>query len=145
MRFGGIAEFRGITPACAGKRACDQPTDRAEEDHPRVCGEKKTLSGGHLTPAGSPPRVRGKELFEFFKTTSCRITPACAGKSLIPILSPLYMKDHPRVCGEKFDTLFSVEGSPGSPPRVRGKGGIKGPATRAGGITPACAGKSRRG
>ena len=29
-------------------------------DHPRVCGEKKSIGQDALLEAGSPPRVRGK-------------------------------------------------------------------------------------
>ena len=31
----------GITPACAGRRGCDQKQMEKTEDHPRVCGEKQ--------------------------------------------------------------------------------------------------------
>ena len=52
-----------ITPACAGKSKGQLDFPIYFEDHPRVCGEKS----GSLTVAraitGSPPRVRGKELF----------------------------------------------------------------------------------
>ena len=32
----------GITPACAGKRAYEPLNQNADEDHPRMCGEKRT-------------------------------------------------------------------------------------------------------
>ena len=35
------------------------------------------------------------------------ITPACAGKSLLPSENVLQVEDHPRVCGEKFLSLCS--------------------------------------
>ena len=73
---------RGITPACAGK-SCIRCTFR-------------TVS------TGSPPRVRGK-------ATPCKlvyrfpgITPACAGKSGFLKYMTLSLRDHPRVCGEKW-------------------------------------------
>ena len=37
--------FEGITPACAGKSIIEATSRALNEDHPRVCGEKK--------PAGS--------------------------------------------------------------------------------------------
>ena len=51
------------------------------------------------------------------------------------------VRDHPRVCGEKFLLPLLFEASEGSPPRVRGKAqGVD--VMHAGyGITPACAGK----
>ena len=50
-----------ITPAYAGKSACQNQTGQKIEDHPRLCGEKHSKT--------SPMPVR------------CRITPAYAGKS----------------------------------------------------------------
>ena len=71
-----------------------------------------------------------------------RITPACAGKSAIAlnVLYPIW--DHPRVCGEKSFSKSPASSRRGSPPRVRGKGGIGIYSTFTHGITPACAGKS---
>ena len=71
----------GITPACAGKRKRVRGIDRPAEDHPRVCGEKVTVSSGVSPPMGSPPRVRGKGRARCSSTRQTRITPACAGKS----------------------------------------------------------------
>ena len=51
-------------------------------------------------------------------------------------------KDHPRVCGEKYDEQLANPASTGSPPRVRGKGGEEQSQLIDSGITPACAGKS---
>ena len=71
----------GITPAYAGKSACDMRTIVARKDHPRLCGEKDTD--------------------EAFYQTDDRITPAYAGKSYVPAEFCLYREDHPRLCGEK--------------------------------------------
>ena len=65
--------------------------------------------------------MRGKETFVAEKSAVVRITPAYAGKSLRSRSSSRRSRDHPRVCGEKFDA--------GSDHRV------------ASGITPAYAGK----
>ena len=54
----------------------------------------------------------------------------------------LFMKDHPRVCGEKRPLLKLIESIMGSPPRVRGKEMKQVSALVNDGITPACAGKS---
>ena len=48
------------------------------------------------------------------------------------------------MCGEKATARCSVTGSKGSPPRVRGKALDALVRHHAGGITPACAGKSSR-
>ena len=91
--------------------------------------------------AGSPPRMRGKDFFLFYRLLAQRITPAYAGKSLCPRMALRQLGDHPRVCGEKAagdrDGLAKV----GSPPRMRGKAGQCQYHRAEPGITPAYAGK----
>ena len=75
---------------------------------------------------------------------SWRITPAWAGKRMSFFASSELDKDHPRVGGEKFSTVFVGFLLPGSPPRGRGKAYrllAETPGTR---ITPAWAGKSQQ-
>ena len=91
----------GITPACAGKRKQKLEKGGDRKDHPRVCGEKPFTLSCPVKLMGSPPRVRGKDLFYKTMKGDLRITPACAGKSSAPIQRPKRSKDHPRVCGEK--------------------------------------------
>ena len=50
-----------ITPACAGKTYAEELAIVIREDHPRVCGENNQSSQKFSVPAGSPPRVRGKQ------------------------------------------------------------------------------------
>ena len=132
----------GITPACAGKSPCGCTAATRSKDHPRVCGEKNCSSGDHLTPSGSPPRVRGKEKVNYYKvngsgspprvrgkdrlsasaSSPLRITPACAGKRKRYAMGDYGGGDHPRVCGEKIRGRALCQRRLGSPPRVRGKG-----------------------
>ena len=72
----------GITPACAGKRACRHRAAKRRWDHPRVCGEKWKCRWKKVKGLGSPPRVRGKAHRGISRKTPPRITPACAGKRL---------------------------------------------------------------
>ena len=71
-----------------------------------------------------------------------RITPACAGKTLLCIYQNQYESDHPRVCGENafFRTVAILQR--GSPPRVRGKHIDRATKLLGERITPACAGKT---
>ena len=72
----------GITPACAGKTAIFLATILTTQDHPRVCGKNRMPSLAKILEVGSPPRVREKQTTEALNKLSCRITPACAGKTL---------------------------------------------------------------
>ena len=91
-------------------------------DHPRVGGEKGYLSSRMRSPAGSPPRGRGKGIKAKVFEGMDRITPAWAGKSEIwPI---------------RHAVLY------GSPPRGRGKVPSICKNMERVGITPAWAGKS---
>ena len=93
---------KGITPAYAGKSAVRFRSDFAEQDHPRLCGEK-----------GCP------------RPDTCdigRITPAYAGKSLPAHSRPRQIQDHPRLCGEKRFNCDIFTPPLGSPPPMRGKG-----------------------
>ena len=110
-----------ITPACAGKTWYSWDLDKRCEDHPRVCGENIPHDYQKRAIAGSPPRVRGKRLSACFFRRPVRITPACAGKTLIQLHRPRVVQDHPRVCGENPVQRSRSESSSGSPPRVRGK------------------------
>ena len=110
-------------------------------DHPRVCGEKSESNRTYDARVGSPPRMRGKVRMERSVKSGSGITPAYAGKSPAADAAAEYIRDHPRVCGEKGVKGLSVNSLPGSPPRMRGKDLrdlVKMPFVR---ITPAYAGK----
>ena len=91
----------GITPACAGKSNFCTILGKMVEDHPRVCGEKRSRFKRDQNVKGSPPRVRGKAGDKVAALSRPGITPACAGKR--PSTAPRHRVqwDHPRVCGEK--------------------------------------------
>ena len=74
--------IHGITPAYAGKSGPFTAFEELFEDHPRVCGEKGSFTSSALYALGSPPRMRGKEIWQCKSFASARITPAYAGKSV---------------------------------------------------------------
>ena len=113
----------------------------AKQDHPRVRGEK--IPDGDELPEvmGSPPRARGKDFSTHMPNSRLRITPACAGKSLLYKVEGCEGWDHPRVRGEKWTTTWPGAVVSGSPPRARGKVITHVPRSTEIGITPACAGK----
>ena len=111
----------GITPAYAGKRSLPLMQASSSQDHPRVCGEKRSISIFSRQALGSPPRMRGKALQLPLCILDMRITPAYAGKSNTFLCKGLTARDHPRGCGEKGLIKVSACGREGSPPRMRGK------------------------
>ena len=86
--------------------------------------------------------MRGKASTSCFFSASYRITPAYAGKREQSTKMKSASWDHPRLCGEKPDTIRGIMTNIGSPPPMRGKGKRgknNGNSCR---ITPAYAGKS---
>ena len=86
-----------------------------------MCGENASRFVSSALIRGSPPRVRGKHNKLDAISDYSRITPACAGKTILRHYANKSKKDHPRVCGENMRWFISIGGLPGSPPRVRGK------------------------
>ena len=131
----------GITPAYAGKSTDLQRPRAAQQDHPRVCGEKLSGCVWQQACAGSPPRMRGKVSQPHYSTGRGGITPAYAGKSPLRAVFWCRHRDHPRVCGEKSLAFWHFWRCTGSPPRMRGKEDTGAPGKNWPGITPAYAGK----
>ncbi|ERJ96454.1 hypothetical protein RUMCAL_01186 [Ruminococcus callidus ATCC 27760] len=95
----------GITPAYAGKRPVWIAASRHGWDHPRLCGEKSSLSFVKMILSGSPPPMRGKGVRLTASGVYGRITPAYAGKRIVVLRVPFCFEDHPRLCGEKVNSM----------------------------------------
>ena len=79
------------------------------------------------------------------KVAFVRITPACAGKTWVSSRAWEIFPDHPRMRGEDELSVYAEGGWLGSPPHARGRlAGLRGHDRKVR-ITPACAGKTRRG
>ena len=91
-----------ITPAYAGKSAEIAAYKALTADHPRMCGEKYKVDVDGENVKGSPPHVRGKDIFTDLVFDEFRITPACAGKRKTAWKGEGKKQDHPRMCGEKI-------------------------------------------
>ena len=74
----------------------------------------------------------------------CGITPAYAGSSLAARCFPARPWDHPRVRGEQLHDRYRKGDGIGSPPRARGAVLRWMMVSEEVGITPACAGSSRK-
>ena len=131
-----------LIPACAGKTIDRRSHGPRPGAHPRVCGENGWPCHQPSPLTGSSPRVRGKQFRTTRVTTVCGLIPACAGKTQWPLPVRFLHRAHPRVCGENscYQTRPSV--FVGSSPRVRGKLPLAFLAAKAGGLIPACAGKT---
>ena len=132
----------GITPAHAGKSIQRPAYTRPLWDHPRMGGEKSSLSSASLHGPGSPPRGRGKGFAAVGGGLEQGITPAWAGKRIRRPDTERAYWDHPRVGGEKVLQLPVFQSPLGSPPHRRGKGYREFGIDISDRITPAQAGKS---
>ena len=95
-----------------------------------------------MLPFGSPPQVRGKQVFYYRRRKQVGITPAGAGKTILFRQQINITQDHPRRCGENRVSLTTVMVQEGSPPQVRGKPQVLQGIGEVIGITPAGAGKT---
>ena len=86
--------------------------------------------------------MRGKAETSTRPPQNARITPAYAGKRLHGQLYNLTIEDHPRLCGEKSQTMLHDFAEKGSPPPMRGKAKAYDGTLPEPRITPAYAGKS---
>ena len=102
--FWGIHIVR-ITPAYAGKSRCSCCVCRVQQDHPRLCGEKRFRKAPLYGAWGSPPPMRGKAYDSPLQDTTTGITPAYAGKSGVCCWHYVIHEDHPRLCGEKIQVF----------------------------------------
>ena len=90
-----------MSPAYVGKSDLYVTNSTFKEDHPRLRGEKKTVTDMGERLSGSPPLTRGKVCYALPDLAQRRITPAYAGKSLRRGLLLARVRDHPRIRGEK--------------------------------------------
>ena len=132
----------GITPAGAGKTLLRRHCKHHTQDHPRRCGENAVDYSAVYLYIGSPPQVRGKPCRCTALRKRCRITPAGAGKTFLPLGMSRISRDHPRRCGENHYTCFVRSANIGSPPQVRGKRFTQNWEALRNRITPAGAGKT---
>ena len=98
----------GITPAHAGNTLYVQRIQTLGEDHPRTCGEHRTMRADATVVMGSPPHMRGtpKHLRVFYGRSG--ITPAHAGNTRSVASTGRRSGDHPRTCGEHTSGSVSV-------------------------------------
>ena len=117
-----VVTFLGIIPAYAGNTLSVGTVNSIRRDHPRVCGEHhyRTNVRHRAKLVGSSPRMRGTRGSGSGKTKRYGIIPAYAGNTAQCRFTALVGWDHPRVCGEHFETGRTIFAAAGSSPRMRG-------------------------
>ena len=110
----------GIIPAYAGSTFSHCSKLLVLRDHPRVCGEHFCAGSMRAYDPGSSPRMRGALAGISGITFRCGIIPAYAGSTGTSPASRRRPRDHPRVCGEHFQSSSSAFSAAGSSPRMRG-------------------------
>ena len=117
-----LADLAGrITPAYAGKSEIVPCFENGIKDHPRLCGEKALHCLIASRWLGSPPPMRGKVYAVFAVLSPTGITPAYAGKSFRLWKKQPILRDHPRLCGEKWVSGFSLTSKYRITPAYAGK------------------------
>ena len=133
-----------LIPARAGKTSPQGTRVHVSRAHPRACGENKPPKPRSRRSPGSSPRVRGKPASELQQSQGAGLIPARAGKTDRRAGLARQLRAHPRACGENNLRLSSVDGPPGSSPRVRGKLSEWETRPYEDGLIPARAGKTHR-
>ena len=110
----------GITPACAGNTQRQTLILTTSKDHPRLRGEYFGFGGTRQFVKGSPPLARGIPFLSWDGVSNLRITPACAGNTIINRCSCDIDRDHPRLRGEYAYPVALIATGSGSPPLARG-------------------------
>ena len=87
-------------------------------------GEHFTLIEIKNLETGSPPHARGTQIDSRDHSDEERITPACAGNTVMGALTREDQQDHPRMRGEHVNTFFKSFLRKGSPPHARGTRGV---------------------
>ena len=139
-----ILRNQRIIPACAGSTSLCVSTSSFPEDHPRLRGEYCTVNERRNHRIGSPPLARGVPTTAPNKAGGNRITPACAGSTIMSAVFFISRRDHPRLRGEYVLTLVIVKGDVGSSPLARGVQQRRSCWTCDTRIIPACAGSTCR-
>ena len=118
--YGENSENVGITPALAGTTLWKLFMSERYRDHPRACGDYQWRTRRNWRCLGSPPRLRGLHPVCTQYIKSIRITPALAGTTSDVNVDVAFPQDHPRACGDYWNSTKLDTHQQGSPPRLRG-------------------------
>ena len=116
-------DHRRIIPAWAGNARKSTAPGGSSPDHPRVGGERISITSVTFGNDGSSPRGRGTRLAHGGRRPRIRIIPAWAGNAASGSRRSGRPSDHPRVGGERTLLCYDSGCHGGSSPRGRGTHG----------------------
>ena len=116
-----LADMLRITSACAEQTVCSFTIASNNRDHLRVCGADSPNPLFSCGRAGSPPRVRSRQVSCIVMQHDLGITSACAEQTLGVRPRRVSWWDHLRVCGADGTRPLPNVIRHGSPPRVRSR------------------------
>ena len=129
-------ERRRIIPTRVGTSILYGYFRKVERDHPHACGDKSACFKLAKSVVGSSPRVWGQVTKGLTKWITTGIIPTRVGTSCACDIFPLFSKDHPHACGDKFFDVLYQNLCRGSSPRVWGQEGRSVPYRIRKGIIP---------
>ena len=132
-----------LIPAHAGKTGACMRRPRQRRAHPRSRGENASWSSVCLLLRGSSPLTRGKRAACDWSKIARRLIPAHAGKTITCRVGQYTRRAHPRSRGENSVSGPFSGSMIGSSPLTRGKQTARVRVSRALGLIPAHAGKTR--
>ncbi len=91
----------GNTPAYAGNGVTNTAGCSSRREHPRLRGERDSMSRPKLLDLGTPPPTRGTVLCSVSAWDKSGNTPAYAGNGRQPHAGRNRSREHPRLRGER--------------------------------------------
>ncbi len=131
-----------IIPACAGNAALSVSIVICRSDHPRMRGERSTVTTPASSASGSSPHARGTPQSGVEGARPSRIIPACAGNAPRVTAGRQTWTDHPRMRGERHEKEGRLVAEFGSSPHARGTRYCVYQNGHHARIIPACAGNA---
>jgi len=113
------------TPAWAGPTSPCRASETLTPEHPRVGGADSTQPWHPKLAYGTPPRGRGRRYSTVIRKPMRRNTPAWAGPTGPTMTTVGELREHPRVGGADVSSSRPRPVSQGTPPRGRGRLGVR--------------------
>ena len=114
------ARRQRFIPACAGNARQQLGAGSLCSVHPRMRGERQLHDFQILRDVGSSPHARGTRTLRHGLNGDVRFIPACAGNAEFAARHSDKRAVHPRMRGERWNDLATVQLIVGSSPHARG-------------------------